>query len=124
MPKEYRALGLAHPSVNAKVSVSTAYGYIPSEWSDANAYPFVLFVKGNSTAVYASATWKDIVTKADGTYLNADDDSVIILVRNDASEASADLNLANIRGKLLIDLDGHTISVVKHLFNYLGNGIC
>ena len=93
----------------------TEYGIIPYTWEDGSAYPFILFVKGKDTAVFAGASWKEMLTKAT-TYLNSPDVQATILVRANASEGSADHPSGNIKGTLTVDLDGHTLTINKFLF--------
>ncbi len=108
----------------------TKYGRMTSEYADANKYPFAVFSK-DGTFLKAYASLFDCVSSydndgaiyraknhlasnvwSDGSY-GDDPNMAIIWVRSDYALASNETynNMAQTKGTIVIDLDGHTLTV-------------
>lgn len=89
-----------------KGELSTAYGIIPSEYSDKTLYPFVIF-DPNGNCVSATSNFTSVLaytaTQVQGEW--------IVLLRKDYTYTGSQYNnLAFIYGTLTIDLGGYTFT--------------
>ena len=108
----------------------TKYGRMTSEYADASKYPFAVFSKDgtflkayaslfdcvssydNDGAIYRAKNHLSSNVWSDGSY--GDDPNVaIVWVRSDYALASNETynNMAQVKGTIVIDLDGHTLTV-------------
>lgn len=108
----------------------TKYGRMTSEYADATKYPFAVFGEDgsfrgaydslldcvssydNGGAIYAAKNYISTNVWADGSY-GENPRKAIIWVRSDYALASNETynNMAQAKGTILIDLDGHTLTV-------------
>ena len=103
----------------------TVYGAIPEEYSDVNAYPFVLFDEnGNFKGAYSKWLGTDgsggvigaakayVANAWDGTSYGTDPKEGYIVMRRNYTYESAESydNLAQIQGAIHVDLGGYTLS--------------
>ncbi len=108
----------------------TKYGRMTSEYADANKYPFAVFSKDgkflgayaslfdtvasydNDGAIYRAKNHLSVNVWADGSY-GDNPNEAIIWVRSDYALLSNETynNMAQTKGNIIIDLDGHTITV-------------
>ena len=112
-----------------KLPVISEYGYIFPEYSDASKYPFAVFSESgkflgafdsfldaenpynNGGAIYAAKTYLGSKTWSNGSY--SDNKSVVVWLRADYNYKSNESydNMTQVRGKITLDLDGHTITM-------------
>ena len=102
-------------------AVKTKYGTIPSDFADASAYPFAVFVGGSFYGAYSD--WYTLLNNGTKFMKNADKCATVLL-RDDygTTKNSASPNqLFGINGTLNFDLGGNTITINKksHLFQFL-----
>lgn len=95
--------------------VSTPYGNIPLAYADANAYPFAVFKKINGQYEFDAAKTKIDAVMTHATALahaktGVTDDVVILLRRSIPSDSSFPYNVADVGGRLTLDLGGHTLN--------------
>ncbi|MBE6537094.1 MAG: hypothetical protein E7673_03985 [Ruminococcaceae bacterium] len=100
--------------------IQTIYGTIPTAYTSATEYPFVLFCNGSFDNGYT--TWVEAITAANSKMNAASkkDVSVVILMRRSYDCSSTDnfANLAQSAGKITIDFGGFTMKAgSKVLFN-------
>ena len=89
-------------------SIVTKYGDIPYRYASAEEYPYVVFLNGKFV-VATSVFGKDGSTSA---LHNSKTNGSIILVRRDVVYNESQYNnLSQTNGSIIIDLDGHTISM-------------
>lgn len=111
--------------VAAESEYVTRFGIVPEAYSNADAYPFVLFDEnGNFKAAYTkwlgtngsggviTAARNYVVNAWDGTSYGTDPKEAYIVLRRDYTYESAESydNLAQTQGAIHIDLGGHTLS--------------
>ncbi|MBE6634868.1 MAG: hypothetical protein E7617_01530 [Ruminococcaceae bacterium] len=102
--------------------VETEYGIIPNSYSDAEAYPFLIFKNGEFAG--AGDAWN--TSKYDGVIANAielassKDDVVTVVLRRDYNHTqTTTLNVYNqLVGTLNVDLGDHTITTVRELIQF------
>ena len=89
--------------------IITKYGPIYYEYRDAEAYPFAVF--SNNDFIGAYSTWDSALSAATKRLSGLDTDAkrVQMLLRADA-KATSFSNTSQMGGKLIIDLDGNTLS--------------
>ena len=110
--------------------LDTKYGRMTSEYADANKYPFAVFSKDgkflgaysslfdtvssydNDGAIYRAKNHLSVNVWTDGSY-GDNPNEAIIWVRSDYALLSNETynNMAQTKGNIIIDLDGHTITV-------------
>ncbi len=116
-----------------KNELVTKYGVIPEEYADKNAYPFIIF-DGKGNFVKAASLWIGTNGGALGsayshlegnawdatlgkyTYNGGEAREAIIYLRRDYTMSSSDVKFNNfgyIKGKVTLDLGGHTLSQGK-----------
>ena len=106
--------------------VSTKYGTIPAEYTNKEAYPFIVFKNGAFHSAYAK--WNDFLAKGDSLLSRTATarESITLLLRRDYSTSEDTANSQNLylfRGLVNIDLDGHTLTRGKyHLFQIMTKG--
>ena len=91
-------------------SIITEYGEIPSEYFDANQYPFAVFRNGSFIGAYTAWGGKD---GADSALTNSRKAGSVILLRRDF-EYSGDYynNLSKTESNTTVDLGGFTFTVI------------
>jgi hypothetical protein len=94
--------------------IMTPYGEIPQQYADATAYPFLLFKNG--TCIGAETKWTDGgqigIMKLVNEATQNPADVVYVLMRSDYEFSTGKYdNFSMIKGKVIIDLDGHTFKV-------------
>jgi len=92
------------PQFNTEDAVITAYGIIPSDYADTNAYPVVLFSNGSFVGAYAdfgNATAAAVSYDAHGSF-------TILLRANAIQNVSS--SLQNFWGNITVDLNGNTLT--------------
>ncbi len=104
-------------------AVDTIYGTIPSAYTNADTYPFVVFKSGEFYNAYKK--WNDLL-QAGYSILDINSSEMVsatVLVRRDYSTSEDSANSQNLylfEGKLIIDLDKHTLTRgSKHLFQIM-----
>ncbi len=121
------------PSANVSIktaaedpgALSTKYGSIPSAYSDAEKYPFVLFKNGEFVKAYEQ--WNDILDTGNQIFLTdpTDGRAATILMRRDYNttemgDSKNSQNLYTIAGHIDLDLGGKTLTRGKnHLFQVM-----
>ena len=117
-------------TMNVFASESTSvYGEIPTEYQDAQKYPFAIFMDGEfigAATHYSDAATADMNSVIDYAYANIRGESkanttLNVLLRRDytVSTANGDANnnaQGQLGGRLVIDLDGHKMDVQQSLF--------
>ena len=103
-------------SVTAKDTsiIVTPYGSIPKEYADASKYPFLAFKDG--VCIGAEANWTNAsqigIMKIANEASQTPSSTVYILMRADYEFSSGKFdNFSQIKGKVVVDLDGHTFKV-------------
>ena len=86
--------------------LSTKYGMIPEEYASVTLYPFVIF-DANGECVDAKSTFQSVLD----TFKNTKDVDWYVVLRDDYTYATKYDNLGQGRGKLHVDLCGHTITL-------------
>ena len=101
------------------LSITTPYGTIPAEYTDASLYPVIVFKNGeylaNSNTIAAGAYTAIALPELKASTEN----TVTILLRADLTEElAASIGSYEMKGKLVIDLGGNTYtSSLKALFS-------
>lgn len=124
---KYRTFALDEASgeyILSEGGVVTPYGTIPSDYADAQTYPFAIFKYNSSDKKYefkqASKKWKDATGYIDD-YTKNDSDKVVLLVRRDytnTSDASNDTALNALNGTVTFDLGGFTLTRSSTIFSF------
>ena len=116
--KGYAAFEQATPNSETNIATydlyigenSTRYGVIDEAYSDASAYPYVLFMDGNFKGAYSA--WNTTTTQAAALIKGPAGvgKTAEILIRRDITLAEASSSMMQIGGTLVIDLGGNTIT--------------
>ena len=95
---------------------STRYGVIDEAYSDANAYPYVLFMDGNFKGAYPA--WNTATSKAAALIKGTAGvgKSAQLLIRSNVTLGEACTSMMQIGGTLIIDLDGNTVTRASKVF--------
>ena len=89
---------------------------IPYQYTDKQTYPYVVTQNGGFVA--AKKTWGEALNVA-ANYLDNEGDTeatVTVYLVRDVRDTSTATQLSRIRGKLIIDLGGYTLTATKTLF--------
>ena len=101
-------------------AVTTEYGIIPSEYTDVDAYPIVVF-KADGTFVGGYSTWKEaaaVIGIAEKTDSFGKGDNSIVLFRKNSVHSTATGNIHSFHNNIVIDLGGNTVTLDKQ--NFIG----
>ena len=108
--------------------IETEYGVIPNSYSDAEAYPFLIFKNGNfAGAGNAWNTAKTVGVIAEAIKLTADGSDVTVVLRRDYEHTATVCNgttantYKDLKGTLNIDLGGNTITSYRELMQFNHN---
>ena len=86
--------------------LSTKYGMIPEEYASVSSYPFVIF-DANGECVGANSTFQSVLD----TFKNNRGADWYVVLRDDYTYSTKYDNLGQGKGKLHVDLGGHTITL-------------
>ena len=100
----------SEPEINTDVTIE-GYGTVPAAYADKNVYPIVLFyneafVGGYNRFTEAMEIVKDLV---DTPAERAVCDTAYIVLRNNVTSVNEQINLMNLLGKVVVDLQGYTL---------------
>ena len=100
--------------------VDTVYGSIPSQFADAEKWPFAVFKNGSFYQAYA--TWNEVL-RAGNSILTKETPKATLLLRRDYSTSEDTESLQDLytfEGELTFDLGNHTLTRGKyHLFQIM-----
>jgi len=120
MPAGNVVIGVSAEDPNA---LSTSYGVIPSAYTTASDYPFIVFKDGEFFMAYTC--WNDLLQDGYGIldkYRSRDAETTILLRRDYSTgeDTFSSQNLYLFEGKITLDLDGHKLTRGKyHLFQVM-----
>ena len=92
--------------------MTTPFGVIPSEYSDTEKYPFVVFNVTKNTFVCATDMFAADASGALASILHKTGDTFGIYLRRDYTHTTTFWNFAHIATEVVIDLGGHTLTNV------------
>ena len=102
----------------------TSYGYIPEKYLDPTAYPIVVFNVNTGAVAFIPTTLSGEGESSAFQYCARNGGTHAIYIRADIRSADCHYKLGDLRGTILLDLNGHTLELTgKPLFFLQGRDV-